>query len=114
MAGSANERSNWDISVYFKESVKQIARWPEFELEAQLSRACEAKVQVIVLNAPLSPVFGFEIIKYGILLIDRDSNLRIDFENRMLRHYFDWQYFLNRQMDGIGAASTAYMSLLGY
>ena len=28
--------------------------------------------------APLSPVFGFEIIKDGILLIDRDSNLRID------------------------------------
>jgi uncharacterized protein len=97
--GYANENSDWDMAVYFREPIKQSGRWPEFELEAELSRAAGATVQVIVLNSPLPPVFGFEIIKDGFLLIDRDPNLRIDFENRMLRRYYDWQYFLKRQME---------------
>jgi len=71
---------------------------PEFELEAELSRAVGATVQVIFLNTPLTPVFGFEIMKDGIVLIDRNPNLRVEFENRILRQYYDWQYFLKRQM----------------
>ena len=97
--GYANSDSDWDIAVYFKQPLKQNGRWPEFELEADLSNAIGAQAQVIVLNGPLAPVFGFEIIKHGSLLIDRNPNLRIDFENRILRHYYDWQYFLNRQME---------------
>jgi len=30
-------------------------------------------------------------------LIDRNPNLRVEFENRILRQYYDWQYFLKRQ-----------------
>ena len=97
--GYANERSDWDIALYLNTSIKQNGRWPEFELEAEISRTVEATVQVTILNAPLSPVFGFEIIKDGVILLDRDPKLRIDFENRMLRHYHDWQYFLKRQME---------------
>ena len=97
--GYANERSDWDIAVYFREPMTQNSRWPEFELEAEISRTVEATVQVTVLNAPLSPVFGFEIIKDGVILLDRGPNLRMDFENKILRHYHDWQYFLNRQME---------------
>jgi predicted nucleotidyltransferase len=96
--GYANEKSDWDIAVYFKESVTQNARWPEFELEAELSRACGGTVQATILNEPLPPVFGFEILKDGVLLLDREPNLRMDFENKILRHYYDWQYFLKRQM----------------
>ncbi len=96
--GYANERSDWDITVYFNTSIKQNDRWPEFELEAEISRIVGGTVQVTVLNGPLSPVFGFEIIKDGVLLLDRVPNLRIDFENRTLRQYHDWQYFLNRQI----------------
>ncbi len=97
--GYANERSDWDIAIYTTESIKQNGLWPAFELEAQLSRAVKASVQVTLLNTPLPPVFAFEILKDGILLIDRGPNLRMDFENKILRHYYDWQYFLNRQMD---------------
>jgi predicted nucleotidyltransferase len=96
--GYANERSDWDIAVYFEEPLEKHGHWFEFKLEAQLSRAVGATVQVTVLNAPLPPVFGFEIIKHGIILLDRDPNFRMDFENRMMRHYHDWQYFLKRQM----------------
>jgi predicted nucleotidyltransferase len=97
--GYANERSDWDIAIYITESIKQNGLWPAFELEAQLSRAVKATVQVTILNTPLPPVFAFEILKDGILLIDRGPNLRMDFENKILRHYYDWQYFLNRQME---------------
>lgn len=97
--GFANERSDWDIAVYFKEPLEQRGHWPAFELEAEVSRATGSTVQVIVLNTPLPPVFGFEIVKDGILLIDRESNLRMEFENRILRQYHDWQYFLKRQME---------------
>ncbi len=97
--GYANERSDWDIAVYFREPINPNGRWPEFELEAELSRPVGATVQVIVLNTPLTPVFGFEIMKDGIVLIDRNPNLRMEFENRILRQYYDWQYFLKRQME---------------
>jgi len=97
--GYANERSDWDIAVYFREPITPNGCWPEFELEAELSRAVGATVQVIVLNTPLTPVFGFEIMKNGIVLIDRNPNLRVEFENRILRQYYDWQYFLKRQME---------------
>jgi hypothetical protein len=97
--GYANDKSDWDIAVYFAEPIEKVGEWPAFELEAELSRALGATVQVIVLNNSPAPVFGFEIIKDGVLLIDRDENLRMDFENRTLRHYHDWQYFLKRQME---------------
>jgi len=97
--GYANSESDWDIAIYFKQNLKQNGRWPEFELEADLSHAIGAQAQVIILNRPLAPVFGFEIIKHGFVLIDRNPNLRSDFENRILRQYYDWQYYLNRQME---------------
>ena len=97
--GYANERSDWDIAIYTTQSIKQNGRWPAFELEAQLSRAVQATVQVTILNTPLPPVFAFEILKDGILLIDKRPNLRMDIENKILRHYYDWQYFLKRQME---------------
>jgi predicted nucleotidyltransferase len=97
--GYANKRSDWDIAIYTTDSIRENGRWPAFELEARLSRAVKATVQVTILNTPLPPVFAFEILKDGILLIDRELNLRMDFENKILRHYYDWQYFLNRQME---------------
>ena len=97
--GYANEMSDWDIAVYFKEPLIKNNHWPAFELEAELSQAIRGTIQVTVVNHPLPPVFAFQILKDGIILLDRDPNLRIDFENRIMRHYYDWQYFLKRQME---------------
>jgi hypothetical protein len=63
-----------------------------------MSRAIGAVVQVTILNELLSPLLGFEIIKHGIVLIDRDEELRMDFENKILRNYYDWQYLLKRHL----------------
>ena len=97
--GYANKNSDWDIAVFLSKLPRRLSRWPAFELEAELSRGVGGTAQVVVLNDELSPVFGFEILKHGILLLDRDETLRIDFENRVLRQYYDWQYFLTRQME---------------
>ena len=104
--GYANSRSDWDIAVYFSEPTGKVSRWPAFKLEAELSRALGATVQVTVLNNNLTPVLGFEIVKDGIVLLDRDENLRMDFESRILRQYYDWQYFLKRQMEAERHLST--------
>ena len=94
-----NKNNDWDVAVFFSEPPEKLSLWPAFEIEAELSRGVGETVQVIVLNTELSPVFGFEILKHGILLLDRDEDLRIDFENRILRQYYDWQYFLKRQIE---------------
>lgn len=96
--GHANEKSDWDIAVYFSEPLEHLGLWHVFELEAKLSRAVGATVQIAVLNNPLSPVFYFKIISDGIILIDKNEDRRMDFENRVLRYYYDWQYFLKRQI----------------
>ncbi|MDI6736716.1 MAG: nucleotidyltransferase domain-containing protein [bacterium] len=95
----ANKRSDWDTGIYFSKSPDDISKWCVFELEAELSKDVKAEVQVIVLNKLTSPLFGFQIINEGILLVQRDENDRIKFENRILRQYHDWQYFLKRQIE---------------
>ncbi|BBO19079.1 nucleotidyltransferase [Candidatus Brocadia pituitae] len=94
----ANQQSDWDIAVYFSEPLENLGLWPAFELEAKLSRAVGSTVQIAVLNNHLPPVFGFKIVSEGILLLDKNADMRMDFENRTLRYYYDWQYFLKRQI----------------
>ena len=96
--GRTNEGSDWDLAVYLKEPLKNYGPWPAFEIEAELSRAVGAIVRVTILNELLSSLHGFEIVKHGIVLIDRVEELRMDFENRILRNYYDWQYFLKRHI----------------
>ena len=103
--GYANKLSDWDIAVYFSDPADKIGHWPAFELEAKLARAVGGMVQVTVLNALLSPLFGFEIVKDGVVFLDRNQKLRMEFENRILRYYHDWQYFLKRQMKAEGFSS---------
>lgn len=96
--GYANEKSDWDIAVYFLEPTENLGIWPAFELEAKLSRTINSMVQITTLNSPVSPVFGFKIVSEGILLTDKNEYLRIGFESKVLRRYYDWQYFLKRQI----------------
>lgn len=103
--GYANKLSDWDVAVYFSDPMDKIGHWPAFVLEAKLARAVGGVVQVTVLNVLLSPLLGFEIVKDGVVLLDRDENLRMEFENRILRYYYDWQYFLKRQMKADGHLS---------
>lgn len=94
--GSADDGSDWDIAVYYREN-RKASRWKRFYLEAELSRTLGGEVQITVLNDLSSPLFTFEIISKGILLMDRNVVKRAVFEARALAAYHDWQYYQNRQ-----------------
>lgn len=96
--GYSDRRSDWDIAVYFSKSPEEISPWCVFELEAELSQNLRETVQVIALNTIKSYVLGFQIIYTGIVLVRNDEGKRMEFENRILSRYHDWQYFLLRQM----------------
>ena len=72
----------------------------ELNLEGKLERVVKYLVDVRVLNgAPLS--FCFNVIRYGKLIVDRNRNLRTDFESRILRQYFDFAPFRRRYLAGV-------------
>gem|GEM_PF-875161 len=95
--GGAAEGSDWDVAVFYRND-RKVSRWRRFYLEAKLSRMLGAEVQVTVLNDLGSPLFPFEIISKGILLIDRNPERRLVFETREIAAYHDWQYFQNRRV----------------
>lgn len=93
--GAAGPGSDWDIAVFYADS-RNAPRWRRFYLEAELSRVLGGKVQVTVLNNLGSPLFIFEVIEKGILLVDRNAGRRVAFEARQIASYHDWQYFQDR------------------
>ena len=99
--GLADERSDWDIAVYFKEP-KKLPAWAVFNIEADASREVGKEAQIIMLNGLESPVMIFQILKDGILLVDRNPEKRVIFEAKALLKYHDYQYCLKRQMAGKG------------
>ena len=96
--GISGERSDWDIAIYFRKDPRKLSKWTVFSLEAELSKEIGNEVQITVLNNLDSPVFLFQIINDGLLLVDSKPEKRILFEAQTLTKYHDWQHFLKRQM----------------
>ena len=83
--GKASERSYFDIAVYLSGEGKGSAAMRGFYIEAAITRLLGTDdIQVVVLNGLDSPLFGFEVIKDGVLLVDRNTAERIEFEARIL------------------------------
>jgi len=79
-----------DIAVYVKSKVHPFY---EEELEDELSRTIGLPVDVRILNdAPVT--FRFRVIG-GLLLFSRDEKARCEFEERTMREYHDYSYYLN-------------------
>ena len=97
--GYADIRSDWDIAVYFE--VECLKDWSRFYLEAEIEKEIKEEVQITVLNTVEEPVFAFEIVSEGLVIVDKDTEARILFESSMLRRYHDWNYFLERQLSKI-------------
>jgi predicted nucleotidyltransferase len=96
--GIKDKRSDWDIAIYFKKDSWKLSKWAAFYLEAEITREISEDVQVIILNDLDSPVFLFQIIKDGLLLVDNNTSKRILYEAKVLKKYHDWHYFLRRHM----------------
>lgn len=96
--GTADEMSDWDFAIFFKKGPQKLPQWTTFYLESEISREIDKEVQIISLNNLDSPVFLFQIINNGILLVDKNTEKRILFEAQVLSKYHDWNYFLRRHM----------------
>ncbi|MDI6754290.1 MAG: nucleotidyltransferase domain-containing protein [Thermodesulfobacteriota bacterium] len=95
---TAGKKSDWDIAVFFKKNPEHLPAWYIFRLEAEIAREINENVQITALNNLHSPIFLFQIIHDGWLLIDHKPEVRVIFEAGVLRKYHYWSYFLKRQM----------------
>ncbi|MGD9123060.1 MAG: nucleotidyltransferase domain-containing protein [Desulfobacterales bacterium] len=75
----------------------------ELDLENRLEKIVKYSVDVRVLNrAPLS--FCRNVIRHRKVILDREPNLRADFEGQILKQYFDVAYFQRQYLQEVGNA----------
>jgi len=69
--------------------------WYEIELESNLELQVEFRLDIRVLNqAPIS--FVQNVIRQSKVIVDKEPNKRSDFENQVLKKYFDFAHFRRR------------------
>jgi predicted nucleotidyltransferase len=64
----------------------------EIELESKLENIARFRMDVRVLNKAPIP-FAQNVIRYSRLILDREPNMRSDFEGYVLKKYFDFARF---------------------
>ena len=80
-----------DLGVLLRQEPEDIFEY-EIELESKLEKLERYRLDFRVLNrAPIS--FAQNVIRYGRLIIDREPNIRSDFEGYVLKKYFDFARF---------------------
>ncbi|MBI5309344.1 MAG: nucleotidyltransferase domain-containing protein [Planctomycetes bacterium] len=106
-AGKAGSRSDWDIAVYITDAeLERNPVWQKIKIEDEISLALKTdNIQVVILNGLDAPLFAFTIINKGIVLADKNQELRVTFECNTLRRFHDWQYYLDRHLGKAGEAS---------
>ena len=69
----------------------------ELNLESKLERVIKYPMDIRIINrAPLS--FCQSVIRNGRIVVDRDPNMRADFEGLILKQYFDFAPFRRRYL----------------
>jgi predicted nucleotidyltransferase len=72
----------------------------EIDLESRLEKIVKHQVDVRIINrAPLS--FCHHVIRYGRVIVDRDANLRADFQGNILKQYFDFSPFRRKYLNEV-------------
>lgn len=94
-----------DIDIGILLSVDELAQPLAYELNIEnlLEKEIELPVDVRVLNgAPLS--FQQNVIRKGLLIVDKDPNRRAAFEGNVRKQYFDFSRFRRRYLKEIAHA----------
>lgn len=80
-----------DIGIYVSDTEKKSFFQAELEIERELEDSIHIPIDVRIINrAPLS--FVYQIIKTGIVIVNKNSDLRADFEGLTCKKYFDFQH----------------------
>jgi predicted nucleotidyltransferase len=94
--------SDIDLGLLFNENVAEALNI-ELTLETQLEKQFGHTFDVRVLNdAPNS--FAYNVVRMGQIIIDLDTNFRAGFEGKVLKKYFDFDYFRRRYLKEVGYA----------
>lgn len=94
-----------DIDIGILLSADELAQPLAYELNIEnlLEKEIELPVDVRVLNgAPLS--FQQNVIRKGLLIVDKDPNRRAAFEGNVRKQYFDFSRFRRRYLKEIAHA----------
>lgn len=93
---TADRFSDIDLAV-FVDNPQDDPLFFEINLEVELEKIVKYPVDVRILNhAPLS--FCREVIRSGTVIVDREPNLRADFQGNILKQYFDFTPFRRRYL----------------
>ena len=85
-----------DIGIIVTKNLNDLLSF-ELEMESQLQSIIKYPVDVRIINqAPIS--FCQNVIRTGRTIVDKDPNLRADFETRILKQYFDFLPFQRRYL----------------
>ena len=77
----------------------------ELKLENRLEKLIKYPVDVRILNrAPIS--FSQNVFRTGRVIIDKNPNMRADFEGRILKQYFDFSPFQQRYLQEVTNATV--------
>ncbi|BCV22950.1 DNA polymerase beta-like region [Moorella sp. Hama-1] len=99
--GAGREHSDIDVAVLFTEIEDELRRFDRrMEIIIDLESRMGKKVDVIDIKlAPL--LLQHQILKDGILLVDKNTRYRVTFEVWSRRTYFDLQPLLEKRNKGL-------------
>jgi predicted nucleotidyltransferase len=94
--------SDIDMGILIQNGLERALDF-ELEMENRLEKIVKYSVDVRVLNqAPLS--FCQKVIRHRKVILDKNPNLRADFEGQILKQYFDVAYFQRQYLQEVANA----------
>lgn len=86
-----------DIGIYVSDTIQKSALNTELEIEKELENLIHVTVDVRILNkAPIS--FVYHVIRTGTVIVDKNRDLKADFEGLIYKKYFDFQHLRNEYL----------------
>ncbi len=90
--GGTSPLSDIDIAVFFSSAPVEPYFDTKFSLYADLCRALKRNdIDVIILNTTTNMMLLDEIVRHGIVICDRDADLREDFELEIIHKAIDFK-----------------------
>lgn len=87
-AESKERFNDIDIGVFVKTTVLKDALLLEFSLDNGLEKIIGLPVDVRIINhAPV--YFSYQVIRPRMIIMDKEPNIRADFESKVFKAYFD-------------------------
>lgn len=86
-----------DVGIYM-DPYPDLIRLGNIKVALDKLLKVKAEVDLVLLNGipKENPTFGFQVIRSGNLLVNKDITFHKDYKNRILCHYFDTAYIRDK------------------